>query len=78
MFQRVRVRINVDDLIGSMKGGQTMATLGKDAMNENLGTGASADNLDKKAWRTPLMEKLNVTVHTQNNIAAISDGPGLS
>jgi hypothetical protein len=57
-----------------MKGGQKMASHGNDSVNENLGAGALSDNMDKKTWRTPLVVKLDVTIHTQDNIVNASDG----
>ncbi len=32
--------------------------------------------MDKKKWNKPVMEKLDVAVHTQNNIQAGDDGNG--
>jgi hypothetical protein len=34
-------------------------------VNENQTTGTSIDNIDKKRWRTPVVEKLDVKIHTQ-------------
>lgn len=43
--------------------------------NDNLEAGNSVDIMDKKAWETPRMEKLDVSVHTQNNpLGLLSDG----
>ena len=50
----------------------------KDIMDRKQIEGASAKNMDKKDWRTPRMEKLDVKVLTQASMSGDDDLAGFS
>lgn len=39
--------------------------------NHNYEAGIAANVLDKKAWNTPRMEKLDVSVHTKDTLLGL-------
>ena len=54
-----------------------MGIHGNDIMDEKQIAGASANDMDKKIWRTPLVEKLDVKVHTHYEFTSGSDAGAL-